>query len=329
APVPGAEGNVSEQVAPTLGGACRELGLELYEVLQGMDPARWREERAAQLRGKLAALSARASGIKRRYSDSNQVELLAWCDELAETTESDKAPKSSKKVDWTALRTRLTASYDRLNLKLRDSGAVVPHNRPTNYARNAYHIGNGLMILLLIKYVLTPTTMIIVAGAFVATAWSVEWIRRFNPTLNRMMMRAFRDVAHPHEHYSINSATWMVTALLLISVLFSPVQCAIGVVVLGFADPAAAVVGRRFGRHKLRGSKTLEGTVAFAVAGAIVAMLTASLWGVTGQPALMMALCAALPAAIAELYSGSGVDDNFSIPVIAATGAWLAQFAGW
>ena len=43
------------------------------------------------------------------------------------------------------------------------------------------------------------------------------------------------------------------------------------------------------------------------------------------QPVLI-ALCAALPATLAELFSRR-LDDNFSIPVTAALGAWLGMLA--
>lgn len=328
-------GATNAGMSMTLGAACRELGLELYELLQGLDPARWRQERATKMRARLETLAAHARGIKARYEARGDAdsELLAWCDELAETAEigptqpDANADTPASPADWKRLRSRLTRTYDNLSLRLRERGAPVPRNRPTNYMRNAYHMGNGLMIVLLIQLVLTPTTMILVSGGFVLTAWTIEFFRRRSGRVNGLVMRAFRDVAHPDEHYTVNSATWMVTALLFIALTLDPLSCAIGAAVLGFADPAAAIVGRRFGTRKLRGSKTLEGTLAFAIAAMIVAAIVMAIWA-NGLSLVTMggiALLASVPSAIVELYSGKGVDDNFSIPVVAATGAWLGQ----
>ena len=59
-------------------------------------------------------------------------------------------------------------------------------------------------------------------------------------------------IAHPHERYVVNSATWYATSLTLLAVAFEPMAQSIGVIVLGLADPAAGIVGRRFGTRKLR-----------------------------------------------------------------------------
>ncbi len=310
--------------AANLGAACRELGLELYELLQGMDPARWRDERAASMRARLQGLALRARSIRARFGARPDADaaLLAWCDDLANGVDD-----SATRTDWPTVRARLTKTYDTLTLRLRERGAAVPRNRPTNYMRNAYHVGNGVMIVLLIQLVLTPMTMVLVAGGFTIAAWSIELFRRYSRRVNGAVMWAFRDLAHPDEHHTINSATWMVTALLVIALAFDPLSCAIGAAVLGFADPAAALIGRRFGTKKLRGSKTLEGTLAFAVAGAGAALVVIAIWaGHLSVPvALGVALFASVPAAVVELYSGKGLDDNFSIPVVAAAGAWAAQ----
>ncbi len=302
--------------------ACRELGLELYELLQRLDPARWRDESAADARAKLHALAERARTALKRGGAAEDPELATWCEELASTA----AAKPTRREDWARMRAQLTSAYDTLNARLKARGAQVPRNRPTNYMRNAYHMGNGLMIIGLIQFVLTEWTMILVAGAFAVAAWSTETARRYSPAVNKVVMRAFRDIAHPDERYTVNSATWMVTALLLIALLFDPIACTVGVAVLGFADPAAALVGRRFGKTRLVGSKTLEGTLAFAVAGFAVALLCLTVFG-PAQPWTARAGIAALaaaPAALAELFAGRGLDDNFAIPTVASAGAWLA-----
>ena len=41
---------------------------------------------------------------------------------------------------------------------------------------------------------------------------------------------------------------------------------------LGVADPVAALIGRRYGRHKLRGGKSLEGAMAFVASGTLAAL---------------------------------------------------------
>ena len=88
------------------------------------------------------------------------------------------------------------------------------------------------------------------------------------------------------------------------------------------ADPAAALVGRRFGRTRMPNGRSLEGSAAFVVAGAAVAWGTLGIWHpeLDSARGLMVAGAAAVLGAVGELASGR-VDDNFSIPLAAAAGA--------
>ncbi|MEM6959698.1 MAG: hypothetical protein AAF645_28710, partial [Myxococcota bacterium] len=146
----------------------------------------------------------------------------------------------------------------------------------------------------------------------------VEGTRRISDTWNARVMRLFGPVAHAYEYGAINSGTWYVTALFVLALLQDPGASAAGIAVLAFADPAAGLIGRRFGRTKLIGGRSLEGSAAFVVVGFIAAfgalawLMPASL----GTMALL-ALVAAVAGAAAELLSGP-IDDNLSIPVVAA-----------
>ena len=82
-------------------------------------------------------------------------------------------------------------------------------------------------------------------------------------------MRAFRHVSRPHEVEQVNSSTWYATALALLTLTLEPTVMIIGVLVLAFADPAAAIIGRRFGRISLINGRTVEGSLTFALVGAV------------------------------------------------------------
>jgi len=197
--------------------------------------------------------------------------------------------------------------------------------RPSNIARSVFHFGSGVVALGLIELLPTRTWLSIAAATFVVAAWSMEIARRGRPEVNARLMRFFGPVAHPEERHRVNSSTWYVTALLLLA-LFSPMRAAeLGVVVLAVADPAAGFIGRRFGRTQLRAGRSLEGTLAFVVVGALVAAAWLVLSsGMHGSTALILALAAASSGAIAELAS-TRLDDNFTIPIAAAVSVAGAQ----
>jgi phytol kinase len=102
----------------------------------------------------------------------------------------------------------------------------------------------------------------------------------------------------------------------------------LSVLVLALADPAAAVVGRRFGRlrYRLAGvTRSLEGSLSFAATAFAVTALALLASGRLGAAAAL--LCASAVAAIVaplEAASPPGLD-NLAVPVgtLLVVSAWL------
>ncbi len=203
-----------------------------------------------------------------------------------------------------------------------------PGFRPANHTRSIVHALSGVLALLLIQHVLTPERMVWVAGIFFVCAWGMEIGRRYVPAVNRFLMWVFGPIAHAHEAHRVNSATWYVTALLFLSLTASPMACSLAVIVLGVGDPAAAFVGRRWGRTRLASGRSLEGSLGFvAFAGAAAVATLGVYYPELGLPEIVvLALAAAVAGALAELLT-AGLDDNLVIPLAAAAGASLVAAA--
>jgi dolichol kinase len=197
--------------------------------------------------------------------------------------------------------------------------------RPTNYKRSFFHVLSGLFALGLIVLLPGRSWLIGASGAFMLFAWTCEISRRRSERVNAILMRLFAPVAHPQEAYEVNSSTWYVSALFLMA-LFAPMRAAeLGVIVLAFADPAAGLIGRRFGRTRIRTGRSLEGTLAFVGAGT----LAAGTWlvlhhGASLGTAALIAGAGAVVGALAEIVV-TKLDDNFAIPVAATTAVAVAQ----
>jgi phytol kinase len=96
----------------------------------------------------------------------------------------------------------------------------------------------------------------------------------------------------------------------------------VAVMAWGFGDAAAALVGKTFGRHRIRhrqieGSKTVEGTQAMYVMAGLAAFLTLLLYA--RQPwymSLAVALLVAPVCAVVELFSHHGMD-TLTVPLSA------------
>jgi dolichol kinase len=86
----------------------------------------------------------------------------------------------------------------------------------------------------------------------------------------------------------------------------------VGIVCLGLGDAAASIVGRRFGRCRIFGTKTLEGTLAFVVGvsvGLYLCELVGYKLGLQWKGILWVAASTAL------LEAASGMNDNVIVPL--------------
>ncbi len=319
-------------VAQALADESGRLVIELHAALQEMDPARWNAGAAESLRARIEAIADRlyelteAPWAQHEESTDLRARLQSVREALAAMPSADGSFASARSA-WMAFRRELVPRYEAARRALSSYAVHVPSLRPTNYRRSFFHALMGTITLAILYAIPDPTWGIAITGAFLVWAWTMETVRRTSPKLNALLMKAFAPVAHPHETHRVNSASWYVTALFLLSLTRSPLICAIGVAVLGFGDPAAALVGRKLGRIKLMHGRTLEGSLAFFATGALVAFGVATLFApaVPWTSLLIMAGAGGLAGSLAELTT-LRIDDNLSV-ALAATAA--AALAGW
>lgn len=137
----------------------------------------------------------------------------------------------------------------------------------------------------------------------------VKWLTPLYDALFGRMLRA-----EPRPGQWIISGGPYVFAAALAVVLLVPAQvAAASMAVMLCGDTAAALIGRKFGRHPAANGKSLEGCIAFCLAGYVGAMLF------TGGDYALFLIPGVLGGMLVELYEKQlRVDDNFSIPVTAA-----------
>ncbi len=297
----------------------RQLALELYELLRGIDRAGWRDA-STMARERLTRIEERAGELYHHCAGG----LRDRFGELATSLREHAPDPEAGREAWLAFRARVVPSYEALAAALAREAAPVPSLRPKNSTRSLFHVATALSVIVLIEEVLTKTGLIVAPAVFAGTFWFLEILRRVHPPANDALMWLFSKVAHPHEKHRVNSSTWYGTALLLIAFIQEPLVCTVAVAVLGIGDPAAGLVGRRFGRTPLINGRTLEGSLTFVACGTLAALAALLVWH-GGAPIgllLLVAFGSALFGAVAEL-SSNRLDDNFTVPVAAAAGAWV------
>lgn len=298
-------------MSAALATAAQPVAEDLYRTLRALDPARF-EEKAAP--GHAEALSSVRSRLQGLLHDAGNGELVAPLEELGRRLGAVDAAGDDRQ-SWMELRDSLQGEYENLVHALRSHEVRVPSLRPTNYVRNVFHVLNGLAVVLLVEFVPMPIVRWI-AGSALALVTFLESIRRFSPKANEVIMKAFGAVAHPYEHHRINSGTWYVLALFILAWIGRADLGAAAVAVLALADPAASLVGRRFGKTPLLAGRTLEGSLTFSVVGFAAALLVFLVFhSAMSLPAMLVgAAVIGIVGAVAEALS-QGIDDNFSIPI--------------
>jgi dolichol kinase len=188
-------------------------------------------------------------------------------------------------------------------------------------ARSFFHVLNGVMAAAIYQFLLGPAGALVLLGALLAVFGFLEVSRRFSARWNHAICssRLFRPIRRPGEYHHVNSATWYLLGLCLLVPLASKPAVIAAVLILAFADPAAAWFGRRFGQRKLHRNKSVAGSAAFVVVALAVAWAYLVGFGpeLTLARAGLVALAGACAGALAEVFSGP-LDDNLTVPVASA-----------
>ncbi len=174
---------------------------------------------------------------------------------------------------------------------------------PREAWRRALHFASGSLGLLWYLHVPVSTITFILL-AILALAAALEGLRRTRA--GAMIARISLGAMRPDETRGVTGATLLAAGYTATWLLFPPHAAAPAILVTAAADPAAALVGTRFGA---RGHKTWAGTMA-AFGVALVVLLA-------GRIPAGASLAAALAAALAERIGVRGLD-NVAVPALTA-----------
>jgi len=111
---------------------------------------------------------------------------------------------------------------------------------------------------------------------------------------------------HEKEFPGQGAILFFISAIIVLLLFRNPLIAIGALCALIYGDSASTIIGIKFGRHKLVGKRTLEGTVA----GILVAIPF-----LTALFPLPVAIATAIIAMLAELLP---INDNFTIPIAAA-----------
>ena len=242
--------------------------------------------------------------------------LREYSKELSESPRMSRLRELNKRLSYNY--EDLLAQMRKLKLPALHVPGALSHFKPRNLDRSFVHMCLGLFGVLMYELVLTRGLALLVLLAMTGFFMTLEVTRRIWPGWNTVLVeKVFGRISRPRELNGITSSSWYISALLLMVFLVPQPAVEVGVLVLAFGDPAASLIGKRFGRRKLWGDRTAVGSAAFVVVSFLAAMtfLFLAPYGLSMLSRLSLAATVAVAGALTELVSDT-IDDNFTIPVM-------------
>lgn len=191
-----------------------------------------------------------------------------------------------------------------------------------HWARKLWHM--GAVSAMAAFYAFAPskvslTTIVIAWLLFVP----IDFIRQKVPAINEVLIHVFKPLMRDSEINKIAGTSYLLTGVLVIAFVFPRDIVLLTILFLAFADPIASYFGIRFGKDKIFGHKSLQGSLA---AFFVCAMLTFGFLFTNNlllDRIVVVSLLGGLIGSLAELIPISKLDDNLTLPLISSTFLWL------
>lgn len=186
--------------------------------------------------------------------------------------------------------------------------------------RKLFHLTN-LSIPVIYFFIPKSTALQILIPLTVAMI-TLDLIRFYHQPTARLFNRFFgillRSSERDGNNLRLNGATFVLISATICIIIFPKLLAVIGLVTLTFADSAAALFGKRYGKRKFF-DKSLEGSIAFFIAACFVVLVTPKFnYEITEY---LLGFIAAAFGTVAE--AASGFLDNIAIPISVASVLWI------
>ena len=171
--------------------------------------------------------------------------------------------------------------------------------------RKSIHLSG--LVLPVIYLFLDRRPMLILMGGLTGFALAVELVKWCSPHFGKFFFRIFKPLLRTHERKgAMTGATYYLISAFLCILLFYKMVAIVCIFFMILGDMAAALVGKKWGRTKLLGPKSLEGSAACFIVCVAIALVKLN---------PTMAIIGALVATLVELIPFP-IDDNLTVPLI-------------
>lgn len=195
---------------------------------------------------------------------------------------------------------------------------VLPTRADLHLARRIWHFG-AVLVMFALYWFMTKEDASKLALFVTLFLVGLDLSRLYLPHLNRLLIPLFKPVLRTHETHRPTAATFLLIGTTICIFIFSKPIMLLTLLMLALADPLAAVVGTRYGKDKLIGRKSLQGSIAAFIVCFFVSLIYFYTLHFFTDRLLLVSLLCGLIGALSELIPVFNWDDNFTFPILCST----------
>lgn len=189
-------------------------------------------------------------------------------------------------------------------------------------SRKVWHCSGICLMAVVYNYL--PSRLVWVALiALSSFIIPLDYFRLKNPALNRTALKLFGPLMRRHESNAMSGFSFLLMGALVLMWLGQRHVVTLTLLFLAFGDPIASYFGLRFGKDRILGHKTLQGTMAAFAVCTVIAGLYYYFNNLMTERLLIVVPLSGLIGALAELIPIGKLDDNLSFPVVGAAMLWV------
>jgi dolichol kinase len=189
--------------------------------------------------------------------------------------------------------------------------------------RRGFHVLTGGSIATLYLISFSHSQMVNLLGTIACALYVVEQVRVAYPETAAKLLPFTRFIMRAEEQLKESAMVPYAMAVLLTIVAFPKHIALIGIYSLAIADPLSAIIGIKWGKHKISPTRSVEGGIAFFLSVFLVTLII--LTGYNGKFdlfVLFISLFMGLAGALFDLIPLK-LDDNMTIPLFVSSMLWL------
>lgn len=197
--------------------------------------------------------------------------------------------------------------------------------KDVHYARKIWHF-TGVMAIAVLYHNLSRPMALQTLALVSAISIFIDVFRQRSESFNKVVLQIMSPVMRESERSGIAGTTYLLLGVLIIVAIFPPSIVMLSLLFLAIADPVASYYGIRYGRDKLIGRKSLQGSMAAFFVSMLIAAIYFFTQNMMTERILIVSILAGLIGAIAEITPVGDLDDNLVLPVVSSCLLWVVYF---